>query len=114
MLITLEFLVSKDACEDERDIFAKEWPEGVLLTRKSLQRATELSLNLDWLAGAVLPPGQLKTYKDADAPLWKTYKDACDPLLKTYRDARDLLLKTYEDAKAVALADALNLPLTGD
>ena len=64
MIITLDFLRSKDADETDCLVFTTEWPDGAAITRANLHRADELELNFYWLAGAVLSPTQQAAYSD--------------------------------------------------
>ena len=48
-VITVAFLEDCCACEDQVEIFEKEWPKGAEVTKENVIRALELGLDLDWL-----------------------------------------------------------------
>jgi hypothetical protein len=72
--ITHEWLVEHGACEDQRAVFAAEWPDGVVLSEQSLYRAAELGLNLGWFAREYLPAPRWAEYQRRVAPIWAEYQ----------------------------------------
>jgi len=87
MYITAEMLREKKACEYQVEKFESEWSSGVVVNAKSVKRAGELGLEINWFAEKFL-----------SAPAWKAYEEATAP-------AR----KAYEEAKASALLMALGI-----
>lgn len=75
--ITARLLASKDACREQRDIFAKEWPGGAEVTLENCRRASSLGLDLAWAAQRLLSP-----------PAWKAYQEAMATARKAYQEAR--------------------------
>lgn len=59
-LITEDALNDAGACWRDRMKFRDEWPDGVILRRKSLLRAAELRLDIEWFSREVgLPTYEL-------------------------------------------------------
>ena len=80
-VITHEWLVEHGACEDQRAVFAAEWPDGVVLSEQSLYRAAELGLDLWWFARQYLPAPLLAEYERQVAPLRTEYERQRAPML---------------------------------
>jgi hypothetical protein len=80
-VITHEWLMKHGACENQRAVFAAEWPDGVVLSEQSLYRAAELGLDLGWFAREYLPAPLLAEYQRQRAPLWAEYQRQVAPLL---------------------------------
>lgn len=103
MRITSQWLRKHEACADQVEIFAREWPKGVTVCLGVLKRAAELSLDLDWFARKALTAPALKAYIEATAPALKAYEEATAPAWKAYEKARAPAWKAYEEARAPAL-----------
>jgi hypothetical protein len=95
-------LASKRACNEQRDVFAAEWPEGAAVTLENCRRAAELDLNLSWLAQHFLSAPAWKAYQEATAPAWKAYQEATAPAWKAYQEATATAWKAYQEATATA------------
>ena len=115
MKISLEWLQARDACRDQVEIFAREWPKGVVVSLKVLKRAAELQLDIDWFAGRVLRTPLYADYQAKRATLDADYHAKCAPLDADYRakrapldaDYRAKRVQPYADYEAkVALLDA--------
>jgi len=50
-LITAAMLRERKACEEQVEVFEREWPHGVALSEAALVRAAELELDLEWFVG---------------------------------------------------------------
>ena len=104
-VITHEWLVEHDACEDQRDVFAAEWPDGVVLSEQSLYRAAELGLDLWWFAREYLPAPLLAEYERQRALLWAEYERQEAPLWAEYERQEAPLWAEYERQVALLLAE---------
>ena len=104
MLITVEMLKAKDACENQVRIFAKEWPEGVRVTKQALERAVELGLDIDWAAQNLLPAPAWAAYAQAIAPAWAAYGQEKATAWAAYAQARATAWAAYDQARATARA----------
>ena len=109
MKITTEQLIGREACKDQVAIFNREWPSGTEITLKSLERATELELNLDWFAGRFLPPLAYKAYLDAIREAYGAYinargeawKYSNNPAREIYRKAKvTIIYKLIQEEEA--------------
>lgn len=80
-VITHDWLAKHGACENQRKVFAAEWPDGVVLSEQSLYRAAELGLDLWWFARQYLPAPLWAEYERQVALLWAEYQRQEAPLL---------------------------------
>ena len=67
--ITHDWLAEHGACEDQRAVFAAEWPDGVVLSEAALLRAADLELDLEWFAEKYFPAPLRTEYERQVAPL---------------------------------------------
>jgi hypothetical protein len=104
-VITHEWLVEHGACEDQRAVFAAEWPDGVELSEQSLYRAAELGLDLGWLARQYLPTPLWAEYERQEAPLLAEYERQWAPLWAEYQRQRAPLWAEYERQRAPLWAE---------
>jgi hypothetical protein len=81
MKITTEWLTKRNACQDQIDTFAREWPEGVVISLAVLKRAAQLQLDLEWFAEWVLTVNFYADYKAKRASLDADYEAKCASLL---------------------------------
>ena len=77
--ITLQTLVDLNACEDQRDLFAKTFPKGTTVTLAACKKAAIAGLQLGWLAERLFTPAQRKAYNEATAAAWEAYHEATAP-----------------------------------
>ena len=104
MRITNEMLVKANVCEDQRAIFAAEWPEGCEVTIETAQRAVALKLDLDWAARHLLPERSFAAYCAATAPAWATFDAAMERAFAAYCAATAPAWPAYDAATAAAWA----------
>jgi hypothetical protein len=104
-VITHDWLAEHGACEDQRKVFAAEWPDGVVLSEQSLYRAAELGLNLGWFADEYLPTPLWAEYERQEPPLWAEYKRQEAPLLAEYKRQEARLWAEYQRQVALLLAE---------
>ena len=115
--ITLAYLKSLDACQEQVDLFAQTYGESVTPTPAVCEAVAQL-FDFNWLGKEVfgeayreaLAPHERayreavatlwKAYQEAKAPHWKAYEEARAPHWKAYEEARALHLKAYEEATA--------------
>ena len=104
MRITQELLQAKEACQEQLDMFAVDFPDGTEITA-AICRAHP-GYDYDWAAANLLTtPEKLAAYLAARAPLWAEYEAARAPLWAEYEAAKAQLLAEYEAAKAEVLAE---------
>jgi len=95
MIITKEWLKSKHACQNNIDIFLKEWPDGCEVNRKNLERAITLNLYLYWLVENILPMGKYAEYNEKSISIETEYREARAPLNVEYNAKISLILANY-------------------
>ena len=84
MKITKRQLQRLQACTEQVNLFATEWPEGCEVSEQNALRAIELGLDIDWLAKNVLTGDKLAEYEKVCAPAWAEYKKVRDQALAEY------------------------------
>ena len=115
--ITITFLKSLDACQEQVDLFAATYGESVTPTPALFEAAAQL-FDFDWLGREVFGKAyeeakapHLKAYREAEAIHWKAYREAeaihwkacreaVAPHLKACREAAAPNWKAYREAKA--------------
>jgi len=116
--ITREWLEDRGACADQVELFARLYPDGVVLSRAALIEAAANGLRVSWLGARVLRGEQRAEYERQAAQLWAEYlchkgrlwaecnrKEA--PLRAEYERQVVHLEVEYERRVAPLLADAL-------
>lgn len=73
MIITKEILKEKEACAEQLNIFIKQWPNGVEVTRENLEKAKEIGLDLVWGIAALLPDSYSDAYEEKRKIIWERY-----------------------------------------
>ena len=105
MKITRKMLKAWEACPDQVDTFASEWPRGAEVTRENVDRAVELGLNVEWLAERVLDGNALAEYERVTAAALAEYDRARDAALAKYDRAAAPAIAEYERVRDAALAE---------
>jgi hypothetical protein len=130
--ITLDWLKSQYACEDQLKIFVETFGESAELNEVNAAKAIESNLDLDWLAVHILTTSALADYERvtatawaeyervtatewakyerATAPAWAEYERVTSPAGAEYEPARPTSLRTtawaeYHRATATAWAE---------
>lgn len=96
--ITVRWLRSQGACEDQVKLFRHTFGDSAELSRAAASKAVVAGLDLDWLANRLLPATAWRPYREARATAWRAYEGATATAWRA-----------YEEAKATALPDALGL-----
>ena len=103
MNITARLLRSKDACEDQVHIFAKQWPNGAAVTLANCRRAMKLGLDLDWAAAHLLSTAASEAYVEAKVRGWNAREKAMAAARKALAHAATAKA-TAKARKAIASA----------
>ena len=75
--VTLQWLKKHGACTDQVELFAKTFGDSsVAITPESIERASNVGLDINWVATRILTPPALKAYEEAKATAWKAYEEA--------------------------------------
>ena len=96
MKVTTEMLQDLNACKDHVVVFETEWPDGMDVTRDSLQRAFELDLDVEWLLANLCPEIVEKT----DAAFNKALVLALEAKQEAYALAEAVYTVAYAKARA--------------
>ena len=62
-VISLQWLDDHGACREQLVLFARVWPDGVTVTRETLEQSATAGLSLEWFAGQVLPRSAYVAYR---------------------------------------------------
>jgi uncharacterized membrane protein YqiK len=105
MIITAKMLREKGASCLQVATFEKEWPKGGKTTLKNIQRAAELSLDLDWFASHFLSASARAEFYKATAPARAEYEKATASARAEFYKATAPARAEYEKATAPARAE---------
>jgi len=97
MRVTTEDLRMLNACGDQVETFADEWPNGVEVTGDSLRRAVDLGLDIDWWAVHAFAD-----YRAKLAPIYADYRAKRAPIYADY-EAKRAPIDADFDAKRAAI-----------
>ena len=103
MRITQELLQAKEACQEQLDMFVRDFPDGTEITAAICRDHPRH--DYDWAAKNLLTPEKLAEYHAAKAPLLAAYVAAEAPLWAEYEAAKAPLWAEYEAARAPLLAE---------
>lgn len=128
-VITMEWLIANKACEDQKAVFGKKWPNGTNITEDTLTCALELGLNLDWFAKHVLPDTIYSSYRNKrdklysrfeskriafhiqsrteNSRIYKEYTVFCSPISNDYYDKLIILNAKYNGKENFAKSQDL-------
>lgn len=104
MIITIEMLQDKKACQEQVDLFVATFGTAGEVTQDNCIKAARRGLHIDWAASNLLNRKQREFYKELEASLWEAYKEARAPLWAAYNEAKDSLLSVYKEAEETSLA----------
>ena len=100
--ITSKWLNLQDACPEHVERFAKEWPYGVLVSKKALVHASELGLDIGWLAKKTMPRELYDVLCENTSPLTDAYWLELAPIYRALDD--DILkMKDYSGTESKKL-----------
>lgn len=97
MIINLDWLKSKDACQGNIDIFCTEWPDGCEANRQNLERAIVLELDMTWFATNVLPEDKFAEYRKKTDLLFTEYNEKRAPFYAEYQEKFALINDEYNE-----------------
>ena len=97
-VISRDWLDDHGACRDQVQRFERTWPDGVTVTRETLERSATAGLSLEWFVRQVLPHAD---YAD--------YFMQRDALFAAYMQQRDTLKAAYDAQFDAQEADYLAL-----
>jgi hypothetical protein len=85
-MITADTLRAKGACQDQIDLFAQLFPDGVHVTVEAAV-AVAGQFDWDWAARNLLSKKGMAAYEAAKAPAWAAYEAAEAPAWAAYEAA---------------------------
>ena len=84
-IISRKWLDKRGACREQVQLFARVWPDGVAVTRETLEQSAKKGLILEWLAERVLPCSDYDDYKAQRGTLYADYQAQRDMLYADYQ-----------------------------
>jgi len=95
MKITPKLLKRKKACQEQYEIFVKQWPDGCAVNAANAKIVAKLGLDLYWVVGHLLSADQRADYWAKHKPLWEDYQAKRKPLDDDYWAKRKPLWEDY-------------------
>lgn len=86
-----------DACEEQRELFATMYPDGVKVTEEECVKVKDV-LDLCWAARNLLDPEQWDEYERIRSAAMDVYHEATQPTCDAYWKARE----PHDDARSEA------------
>ena len=62
-VISRKWLRDHGACREQAQLFERVWPDGVAVTRETLEQSATAGLRLEWFAERVLPRSDYAAYR---------------------------------------------------
>ena len=90
-IISREWLDERGACREQAQLFARVWPDGVSVTRETLEQSAKKGLSLEWFAEQVLPRPDYAAFQAQRAALYAAYQAQLDTLDADYKVQRDTM-----------------------
>ena len=106
-IITHKWLAERKACKEQLDIFDKEWPDGMELTKENLLKCAELQLNLTWFAKHYLDAFLWAEFERQRIFLWAEFERQRIFLWTEFERQRTPLLTEYRRQEAMVLFNLL-------
>ena len=94
-IISRKWLDERGACREQAELFERVWPDGVAVTRETLEQFAKKGLPLEWLAEQVLPRPDSAAYQSQRAALYAAYQAQLDTLEAAYIAQRDTMEAAY-------------------
>jgi len=104
MFVTVELLKSHDACQDQVDLFATTFPDGVCVT-EAVCLAVADKFDFAWAAENLLPPEARAEYRAKHAPIRAEYKAKSAPIWAEYQAKHAVIWAEYEAKRAPIRAE---------
>ena len=105
-IISREWLDGHGACREQAQLFARVWPDGVAVTRETLEQSATAGLRLEWFAERFLPRSDYAAYQSQRAVLYAAYQAQLDTLYADYKVQRDTLHADYDAQRDTMEADS--------
>ena len=97
-IITLDLLIEKGACKDQRDTFAEHFPEGLAYGAEHIPELVErigLLFDWEWAGYKLLPKYDLEAFKKVSNTAWLEFTKSVDPFLIAYNKGLDKAWSDY-------------------
>ena len=85
-VISLQWLDERGACREQVQLFARVWPDGVAVTRETLEQSATAGLRLEWFAGQVLPRSDYTAFQSQRATLYAALQSQRATLYAAYQE----------------------------
>jgi len=104
MFITVEILRSHKACQDQVDLFAATFPDGVQVTEAVCLAAAD-KFDFRWAAENLLPPEARAEYQAKHASILGEYRAKRAPIWAEYRASNAAIWDAYGTKHAAIWAE---------
>lgn len=104
--VTLEQLEDLEACEKQREIFARLFPEGRVEVTVELCVRHASEFDWDWAVDALLTASARNAYHEAIASAWNAHREAIVSAEAAHREAIASAWNAYREAQAGSWARA--------
>lgn len=94
--ITLTMLKKWNACQEQRDLFKKIFPRGVVINRQNAEKAVRGGLQVDYLIKRMLTRPKVTKYYIQERPLrnsWRSYQVRIEDMWGAALDCLKLSIK---------------------
>ena len=104
-IIPIDAIRNLKPCADQLSLVEAEWPGGVPVNAKTIRRARELGLDLDWFSREFLRTPARAEYERVIAPARAEYERVRAPARAEYERATSTAWAVYERVRAPARAE---------
>jgi len=113
IIITKSIIIKAGACEQQRKLFSKTFPDGCTITRKNIIKAFAVGLEVEWIANKFYSDQALAEYEKVRDPAWAELQKVRDPALAEYEKVRanklyDIYIKYHLCKEAIKWVDQLS------
>ena len=95
-IISRKWLDERGACREQAQLFERVWPNGVTVTRETLEQSAKKGLRLEWFAEQVLPRPDSAALQSQRAALFAALQAQRDPLVAAHVAQRDMLFVNFQ------------------
>ena len=105
-IISRKWLDERGACREQAQLFERVWPDGVAVTRETLELSAKKGLRLEWFAERVLPRSDYAAFQSQRAALYAAYQAQIAPMVADYQAQLDTLYADYKVQRDTMEADS--------
>ena len=95
-IISRKWLGERGACREQSELFERVWPDGMAVTRETLEQSATAGLRLEWFAERLLPRSDYAAFQSQQAALYAALQAQRDPLVAAHVAQRDMLFANFQ------------------